>query len=123
MDGLFATLLLMGAGICVVGALAAAKRLRIDVWMERAAGLGAWRLLGKGFAMAGWMMLASVGVVTLGFVPSAWLTSPAGATWFALALFGSLSVIAWTRSVLQAHAAQVAGTLTRAQPNTVRKAA
>lgn len=123
MNGLMATLLLMGAGICVVAALAAAKWLRIDALMERAASAAIWRMFGKGFAMAGWMMLATVGVVTLGFAPNTWLTSPAGATWFALALLGSLAVVAWSRSVLQVHAVATAKPAARETQDALRKAA
>lgn len=115
MDGLYASLLLGGAGICAVVALVAAKWLRIDTIMERSASTAIWRLFGRGFAMAGWMMLATVGVVSVGFVPTAWLTSPAGATWFGLTLLGSLSVLAWSRSVLQARAA--ANTAPAIQPS------
>lgn len=123
MDGLFATLLLIGAGLCAAVSLVAAKRLRVDAWLERAASIPACRTIGKGFAMAGWMMLASVGAVTLGFVPSAWLTSPAGATWFALALLGSLATIAWSRSVLQVRAASTTSPAMGSAQDAVRKAA
>lgn len=123
MDGLIATLLLTGAGICAVAAMAAAKRLRIDAMIERAASTPTWRVFGRGLAMAGWMMLASIGVVTVGFAPSAWLTSPQGATWFAVTLLGSLAVVAWSRSVLQVNAATNTTTLSRAVDSQSRKAA
>lgn len=123
MDGFVATLLLLGAGFCVVLALATARWLRIDAKMERAASKAAWRAFGKGLAMAGWMMLATVGVVTVGVVPTTWLTSPAGAFWFAMTLLGSLAVIAWARSVTQAHAATSAKLVQSADQSQPRKAA
>ncbi len=123
MDGFVATLLLLGAGTCAVAALVTARWLRLDAKMERAASSAAWRAFGKGFAMAGWMMLATVGVVTVGFVPTAWLTSPAGAIWFAMTLLGSLAVIAWARSVMQVQAAATAKVSTSTIQDQARKAA
>lgn len=123
MDGLFATLLLIGAGLCAAVSLVAARRLCVDAWLERAANIPACRTIGRGSAMAGWIMLASVGAVTLGFVPASWLTSPAGATWFALALLGSLAVVAWSRSTLQINTVATPKPAHRAAQGTARNAA
>ena len=124
MDAISALLLLLGAGTCTVAALLAAKWLRMDACLERAShGIGAWTAFRRGFEMAGWMMLATLGAVTIGFVPTSWLTSPVGAIWFGATLSGSLAIIAWARTASQVRAQQQINATSEVHATSVRKAA
>ena len=98
MDALLAIGLLLASGAVVATTLAVTRFMRIDSALAKAA-THAPESIGKRLAMIGWFMLAVVTVSILGIIPTAWLTTPMGASWLALGLFGSFSVIAWSRSI------------------------